>query len=40
MEDVEFDNSLQSLSSVISDYRELERQIHEPPPDVPRLKIV
>jgi len=40
MEESEFDTSLQSLSTVISDYRELERQIHEPLPDVPRLRIV
>jgi len=40
MDEAEFDNSLQSLSAVISDYRELERQIHEPLPNVPRLQIV
>jgi len=40
MEASEFDDSLQSLSTVIDDYRELERQIHEPLPSVPRLQIV
>jgi len=40
MEEAEFDRSLQSLMTVITDYRELERQIHEPLPIVPRLKIV
>jgi len=40
MDEAEFDASLQSLSTVISDYRELERQIHEPLPNVPRLQIV
>jgi len=40
MEEAEFDDSLQSLTTVVSDYRELERQIHEPLPNVPRLQIV
>ena len=40
MEETEFDDSLQTLSTVVSDYRELERQIREPLPDVPRLQIV
>lgn len=40
MEEAEFDDSLQSLSTVVSDYRELERQIHDPLPSVPRLQIV
>jgi len=40
MEESEFDASLQSLSTVISDYRELERQIDEPLPNVPRLQTI
>jgi len=39
MEESEFDSSLESLSTIVTEYRELERQINEPLPSVPRLQI-
>lgn len=40
MDKLQFDESLESLNSVIREYTELEQQMAAPPEPVPRLQIV
>ena len=35
----EFSESLESLTELINEYETLEKQMHNPPPVVPRLQI-
>jgi hypothetical protein len=40
MEMSDFDQSYESLNTLIQEYSELEKQMHNPPPPEPRLQIL